>query len=109
MLYLRNVAAVKPMEFTPEVSAVLAGSPGLSLISDLSCHNSGVCHDRILNALGDLDCRDWEWNILEITVEGFVLLLLLLLHKLNVSVTVNSDEVHYSVSIFEPVARDRGP
>ena len=94
------------MEFTPEVSAVLAGSPGLSLISGLSCHNSGVCHDRILNALGDLNCRDWEWNILEITVEGFILPLL---HKLNVSVTVNSDEVHYSVSIFEPVARDRSP
>ena len=104
MLYLRNVAAVKPMELTPEVSTVLAGFPGL--ISDLSCHNSGIRHDRILNALGDVDCRDWEWNILEITVEGFVLLLL---HKLNVSVTVNSDEVHYSVSIFEPVALDRGP
>ena len=98
MLYLRNVAAVDPVEFTE--------SPGLSLIDHLSCRRSGVFHYRILDALGDLDCRDWESNILEVTIEGFVLLLL---HKLNVSVTINSDEVHCSASIFEPVARDRGP
>ena len=106
MLYLRNVAAVEPVEFTSEVSAVLNGSPGLNLINDLSCHRSGVFHDRILDAFGDLDCRDWESNILEITVEEFVLLRL---HKLKVSVTINSDEVRCSVSIFEPGARDRGP
>ena len=96
MLYLCNVAAVQPMEFTSEVSAVLAGFPGLSLISDLSCHNSGVCHNVILNALGDLNCGDRKWNVLEINAEGFILRLL---HELNVSVTVNSDEVHCSVRI----------
>ena len=106
MLYLCNVAAVQPMEFTSEVSAVLAGFSGLSLINDLSCHNSGVRHHIILNALGDLNCGDWKWNVLEINVEGFILRLP---HELNVSVTVNSDEVQCSVSLFEPVARDRDP
>ena len=106
MLYLCNVAAVQPMEFTSEVSAFLAGFPGLSLINDLSCHNSGVCHNVILNALGDPNCGDWKWNVLEVNAERFILRLL---HELSVSVTVNSDQVHYAVSIFEPVACDRGP
>ena len=106
MLYLRNVAAVEAVEFTSEILAVLNGCPGFCLIDDSSRHRHGNFHDRILDAFGDLKCRAWESNILEITVEGSVLLLL---HKLNLSVTINSDEVHCSVSIFEPVARDRDP
>ena len=75
--------------------------------SSMTCRATDLPFSMIaFIAFGDLNCHDRESNILEFTVEGPVFLLL---HKLNVSVTINSAKVHCSISIFEPVARDRGP
>ena len=84
-----KVAAVEPVKIASEVSTTMNGCLGSGLIDDLLRHRSGMFQNCVLNTVSNLSCHYWEVNVFEFLVERFTLLLL---HKLNVSFTINSDQ-----------------